>query len=58
LGRVAWQVETAADLRAEWFEGVELVGVTAGTSTLEETVSGVVAGIRAMAASLGERVMG
>lgn len=55
LGREAWQVETAADLRVEWFEGVELVGVTAGTSTLEETVSGVVAGIRAMEATKGER---
>jgi 4-hydroxy-3-methylbut-2-enyl diphosphate reductase len=32
-GRRAYQVSDAADLRPEWFEGVECVGLTAGTST-------------------------
>lgn len=33
LGRPAYQVARAADLKREWFEGVRVVGVTAGTST-------------------------
>jgi 4-hydroxy-3-methylbut-2-enyl diphosphate reductase IspH len=31
-------VQTAADLREEWFDNVEKVGITAGTSTPEETI--------------------
>jgi 4-hydroxy-3-methylbut-2-enyl diphosphate reductase len=34
-------VQSAAELRAEWFEGSNVVGVTAGTSTLRETVAAV-----------------
>jgi 4-hydroxy-3-methylbut-2-enyl diphosphate reductase len=37
-GVPAWQVESAADLRVEWFVGCERVGLTAGTSTLDETI--------------------
>jgi 4-hydroxy-3-methylbut-2-enyl diphosphate reductase len=37
-GVPAYHVQDAAELRAEWFVGVETVGLTAGTSTLEETV--------------------
>jgi 4-hydroxy-3-methylbut-2-enyl diphosphate reductase len=32
-------VESAADLRAEWFAGVETVGITAGTSTPDEIIN-------------------
>ncbi len=42
LGAVAHQVECADDLLPEWFLGIETVGVTAGTSTLDETVRSVV----------------
>lgn len=42
LGATAYQVESAEDLRPEWFTGVDRVGVTAGTSTLDETVQDVV----------------
>jgi 4-hydroxy-3-methylbut-2-en-1-yl diphosphate reductase len=38
LGAEAWQVETAADLEPAWLQRAENVGLTAGTSTLEETV--------------------
>lgn len=38
LGRPAYQVAGAADLRAEWFAGVRVVGVTAGTSTPEHVI--------------------
>lgn len=40
------QVETAEDLQAVWFDGVSRVGVTAGTSTLDETVQAVVARLK------------
>ncbi len=41
------QVETAEELQAAWFAGVTRVGVTAGTSTLEETVQAVVTRLEA-----------
>jgi 4-hydroxy-3-methylbut-2-enyl diphosphate reductase len=42
LGARAYLVECAADLQADWFTHVKSVGVTAGTSTLDETVDEVV----------------
>jgi 4-hydroxy-3-methylbut-2-enyl diphosphate reductase len=33
LGRAAYQVANAAELRLEWFAGAKVVGLTAGTST-------------------------
>ncbi len=40
-GLRAFHVQDAGDLRPEWFERLEVVGLTAGTSTLEETIRGV-----------------
>ena len=40
-GRIAHGVERAEELEPSWFEGVETVGLTAGTSTLPETVQAV-----------------
>ena len=37
-GRSVLHVQGAADLSAEWFTGLEIVGLTAGTSTLPETI--------------------
>lgn len=37
-GLPAFHVQAAADLRPEWFEGIGTVGLTAGTSTLDETI--------------------
>jgi 4-hydroxy-3-methylbut-2-en-1-yl diphosphate reductase len=34
-------VQTAADLREEWFAGAETVGITAGTSTPDVVIEGV-----------------
>lgn len=48
-GVPAIQVEGADDLRPGWFDGLTEVGVTAGTSTLDETVRDVVEAIRRMA---------
>ncbi|MDA7613820.1 4-hydroxy-3-methylbut-2-enyl diphosphate reductase [Verrucomicrobiales bacterium] len=43
----AYRIGTAEELRDEWFHGVETVGVTAGTSTLHETVQEVYEVLRA-----------
>ncbi len=39
VGKRAYQVERAEDLDPRWVAGVERVGLTAGTSTLPETVA-------------------
>ena len=39
-------VETDADVRAEWFDAVEVVGLTAGTSTPDDVIDRVEARIR------------
>lgn len=38
-GLTVFHIERAAELRAEWFAHAEVVGLTAGTSTLKETVA-------------------
>ena len=40
-GLPAYHVQAPDDLRPEWFDGVEIVGLTAGTSTLDETIDAV-----------------
>jgi 4-hydroxy-3-methylbut-2-en-1-yl diphosphate reductase len=45
-GRTAYLVQSAADLCGAWFTGVQSIGVTAGTSTLEETVQAVLHRLR------------
>lgn len=52
LGCRAWQVEREGELRPEWFRRGDRVGVTAGTSTLDETVHEVVRRLRAIAEDL------
>src|SRR5690349_11333451 len=37
-GLRAYHVQGPEDLRPEWFEGIEIVGLTAGTSTLDATI--------------------
>lgn len=37
-GKVAYHIERPGELRPEWFDGINSVGLTAGTSTLPETV--------------------
>lgn len=49
LGRPAYQVAHATDLRPEWFAGVRVVGVTAGTSTPERTIEEVRDWLQALA---------
>ncbi|MGI8601422.1 MAG: 4-hydroxy-3-methylbut-2-enyl diphosphate reductase [Verrucomicrobiales bacterium] len=50
LGVRAYHVVGPGDVKAEWFGGVARVGVTAGTSTLEESVDQVVRQVQELAA--------
>jgi 4-hydroxy-3-methylbut-2-en-1-yl diphosphate reductase len=38
MGRPAYQVARASELRQEWFRGIQTVGLTAGTSTPEQII--------------------
>ena len=38
-GLIVFHIERAEELRPEWFRDAEIVGLTAGTSTLKETVA-------------------
>jgi 4-hydroxy-3-methylbut-2-enyl diphosphate reductase len=44
-------VQTAGDLRAEWFDGAQTAGITAGTSTPDSTINGVEERIREFTAT-------
>ncbi|MEM0967994.1 MAG: 4-hydroxy-3-methylbut-2-enyl diphosphate reductase, partial [Verrucomicrobiota bacterium] len=49
LGCTAYHIQTADDLDESWFREAQEVGVTAGTSTLKETVQDVVARLKTWA---------
>ena len=51
-GRKVFHVERAEELRAEWFREAGIVGLTAGTSTLKETVAAVKARLEVLATEL------
>jgi len=40
------QVQSAADLRPEWFDGISTVGISAGASTPDILIQEVIAAIR------------
>src|SRR5271156_2839049 len=46
LGKPAYLIDDAGALRAEWFDGITSVGVTAGASAPETLVQGVLDGLR------------
>jgi 4-hydroxy-3-methylbut-2-enyl diphosphate reductase len=46
-GRTAYQVARAGELRPEWFAGVKVVGLTAGTSTPDDVIAEVRAWLEA-----------
>lgn len=48
-GCMAWRLETPAEIDPAWLHGHEVVGVTAGTSTLPMAVEAVVRRLRALA---------
>jgi 4-hydroxy-3-methylbut-2-enyl diphosphate reductase IspH len=47
----------AADLRAEWFQDAQTVGITAGTSTPDHLIDEVEQGIKALSANRREEVL-
>ena len=47
--RRVFLVQTARELRPEWFDGARAAGITAGTSTPDDVIAGVEAGMRAIA---------
>jgi 4-hydroxy-3-methylbut-2-en-1-yl diphosphate reductase len=49
LGRPSYLIDDAEALRAEWFEGVDTIGLTAGASAPETLVQGVIDGLRRFA---------
>ena len=49
-------VQTDADVRTEWFDAAEVVGLTAGTSTPDEVIDRVEARIRLCADASAERI--
>jgi 4-hydroxy-3-methylbut-2-enyl diphosphate reductase len=53
LGYCAWvyHVQTAAELRPEWFAGAQTVGITAGTSTPDVLIDGVERWLKQFAAA-------
>ncbi len=50
-GVPAHHVQGTDDLRPAWFDGVEVVGITAGTSTLDETIDAVEHAVEALSPS-------
>jgi 4-hydroxy-3-methylbut-2-en-1-yl diphosphate reductase len=50
-GKPAFLVDTAADVRPEWFAGINRVGVTAGASTPTQLTRAVIAAIEALPAT-------
>jgi 4-hydroxy-3-methylbut-2-en-1-yl diphosphate reductase len=55
-GKPAFLVDTAAEVRPEWFAGMRRVGVTAGASTPTKLTREVVALIEALPEAIGEAV--
>ncbi|MBW6477304.1 MAG: 4-hydroxy-3-methylbut-2-enyl diphosphate reductase [Chromatiales bacterium] len=58
LGKPAWLIDGAADLRREWFEGIECIGITAGASAPEILVNEVIAQLKEWGASVPEEDQG
>jgi 4-hydroxy-3-methylbut-2-enyl diphosphate reductase len=53
-GAIVHQIERAGELSPRWFRGAKNVGVTAGTSTLDETVRSVMDRLQEIAADLAQ----
>lgn len=54
-GKPAYHVQTADELRSEWFVNCRTVGLTAGTSTLDETIEEVYRTLRSIGGGEAKR---
>ena len=57
-GIPSYLVDGADDIRAEWLEGIESVGVTAGASAPESLVQGVIERLRLAGGTVAEELSG
>jgi 4-hydroxy-3-methylbut-2-enyl diphosphate reductase len=57
-GRAAYLIDGAEDIRRDWLQGVEVVGVTAGASAPETLVESVIAQLKAWGANTVEQDQG
>ncbi len=58
IGTPAYLIDGAEDLKREWFEGVEKIGITAGASAPEVLVRGVISQLREWGATGAEELEG
>ena len=58
LGTPAYLIDGAEDLKREWFDGVQLIGMTAGASAPEVLVRGVIEQLREWGASGADELLG
>ena len=58
IGTPAYLIDGAEDLKREWFEGVEKIGITAGASAPEVLVRGVIQQLREWGATGAEELEG
>ena len=58
LGTPAYLIDGAEDLKREWFDGVQRIGMTAGASAPEVLVLGVIQQLREWGASGAEELLG
>jgi 4-hydroxy-3-methylbut-2-enyl diphosphate reductase len=58
VGVPAYLIDGAQDIRADWLQGIEAVGVTAGASAPESLVQEVIARLRQAGAGPAEEVGG
>ena len=58
IGTPAYLIDGAEDLKREWFEGVEKIGITAGASAPEVLVRGVISQLHAWGATGAEELEG
>lgn len=49
MGCKAYHIEEPKDIKAEWLDGIRKIGVTAGTSTLDESLEAVVLHLQVLA---------
>jgi 4-hydroxy-3-methylbut-2-enyl diphosphate reductase len=54
-GLIVYHIERAEELRTEWFREAQIVGLTAGTSTLKETVATAHTRLQQIAQSLSQQ---